>query len=191
MNRKKAILSIIAVGGGAGALYSGIAFRHLYTSPDLSVLDRKMDLLADLVETLIPETDTPGARTAGVHITVAHFVRTMADRKTQNIFIAGLQETEDCAESIYQLPFTKLNTEQRIRVVATLRDNGKRSGGITGKLKDRLLGKPFFSVLKDYTVQAFCTSKAGATQVLAYDYIPGGYQACVARGAAQRAWATK
>ena len=48
-----------------------------------------------------------------------------------------------------------------------------------GKVQYRLLGKSFFSILKELTVEGYCTSKLGATQALTYVYIPGSFQGCI------------
>ncbi|MFI4945488.1 MAG: gluconate 2-dehydrogenase subunit 3 family protein [Burkholderiales bacterium] len=45
-------------------------------------------------------------------------------------------------------------------------------------------------MLKDLTLVGFFTSQIGATQVLAYEKVPGGYRGCVELRPGQKTWAT-
>ena len=191
MNRKKAILSLFLIGGGATAGFSGYKWFSIHKTPDISFLDAHEALIADLAETIIPGTDTPGAKAAMAHITVISLIRQTADRKTQNIFIDGLKDVESYSSGHYNKPFTALTATQQQEIVGHFRDAGKNYGGMIGKLKNKFIGKSFFHILKEYSTIAFCTSKPGATQTLAYDFIPGAYRACVPLLPGQKSWATK
>ena len=191
MNRRKAILSIILLGGSATAGYSGYKWYQLYHKPNLSFLDDHHALIAALAENIIPETDTPGAKTAMAQLGIISLVKEVADRKTQNIFIDGLRQTDALAISLHQQPFTALSFDAQQQIVAQLRDSGRSYSGLLGKIKNRFTGKSFFSILKQYSSIAFCTSQVGATRALAYDFIPGTYNPCMPITPAQRGWSTK
>ncbi len=191
MNRRKAILSLFLIGGGATAGFSGYKWYSIHKTPDLSFLDKNTALVADLSETIIPATDTPGAKAAMAHLQVIAMVKEVADRKTKNIFIDGLKDVTQYATSNFDKPFTELNAAQQQQVVGHFRNKGKNYGGIMGKIKNKFAGKSFFHILKEYTTIAFCTSKTGATQTLAYDFIPGKYNACMPLQPGQKSWATK
>ena len=47
----------------------------------------------------------------------------------------------------------------------------------------------FFKILKDYTLTGYFHSEIGATQALAYERVPGGYQGDIPLTADQKAWA--
>ena len=66
MNRRKAIASLLVLAGGTAAVYSGVRWRRLNTAPDLVKLQAHKDLITELAETIIPATDTPGAKAAGI-----------------------------------------------------------------------------------------------------------------------------
>jgi len=191
MNRRKAIFSIFLLGGGASAGFSWYKWYQVHKTPDLAYLDSHTELVAALAATIIPVTATPGAREALVHVTVIKMVKEVADRKTRNIFINGLKELALYTENEYDKPFTALTAGQQTAVVGYFRDQGKNYGGAAGKIKNRLAGKSFFLVLKEYTTRAFCTSQTGATETLAYNDIPGSWEACIPVTAGQRSWATK
>jgi hypothetical protein len=191
MNRKKAIFSIFLIGGSAAASYSGYKWYRMNHAPDIAFLDAHKALVADLAETIIPKTDTPGAKDALVHEYIILMIKEASDRKTQNSFIDGLKDVEEYSDSEFSKPFTQLTLQQQAEVVSHFREKGKNFGGIIGKVRNKILGKSFFTILKEYTVTGYCTSKPGATQALAYDYIPGKYVACTPLTAGQKAWATK
>lgn len=191
MNRRKAIWSVFLIGGGAAASWSGYKWYRMSHAPDLGFLDQHKALVADLAETIIPKTDTPGAKDAKVHEFIIVMIKEASDRKTQNSFIDGLKDVMDYAESNFDKPFTQLDASQQREVVKHFQEKGKNFAGLIGKVKNKLLGKSFFTILKEYTVTGYCTSKPGATQALAYDFIPGKYMACMPLAAGQKAWATK
>jgi hypothetical protein len=191
MNRRKAILSIFFIGGGATAGFSGYKWYSIHKTADILFLENNKALIADLAETIIPATDTPGAKAAMVHVTVISMIKAVADRKTKNIFIDGLKEVEQYTAGNYHKSFTALSPVQQREVVDYFREKGKNYAGIIGKIKNKFMGKSFFHILKEYTTTAFCTSKPGATQTLAYDFIPGKYNACMPMARGQHSWATK
>ncbi len=191
MNRRKAILSIFLAGGGLSAGFSGYKWYHIHKTPDIGFLENQTALVADLAEVIIPATDTPGAKAAMAHTVIISMMIKVADRKTKNIFIDGLKAVQQYSNEEYHTTFTSLSKAQQHLVVKYFREKGKNYPGLLGKMKNKLLGRSFFHVLKEYTSIAFCTSKTGATQTLAYDYIPGGYRACEPMAAGQKSWATK
>lgn len=191
MNRRKAIFSIFLAGGGIGAGFSGYKWYHIHKTPDIGFLENNAALVADLAEVIIPATDTPGAKAAMAHTIIISMIVKVADRKTKNIFIDGLKAVEQYSNNQYNAAFTTLSKAQQQQVVKYFRENGKNYSGLAGKIRNKFLGKSFFHILKEYTSIAFCTSKAGATQTLAYDYIPGAYKACMPMTREQKSWATK
>ena len=81
--------------------------------------------------------------------------------------------------------------KQQTDVVRHFQKKGKNFSGIWGKAKNKLLGKSFFAILKEYTTIGYCTSKPGATETLAYDYIPSKFEPCIVINSSQKSWATK
>lgn len=191
MNRKKAILSMFVLGGGLAATYSGYKFYSIAKEPDFSFLDSNVALLADLAETIIPRTSTPGAKDVQAEKFIIELIKKAADKKIQNNFIEGLKDVDGYAKDQFEKNFSALGVQQQQLVVAHFARRGKNFSGLLGKVRNKLLGKSFFDILKYYTTVAYCTSRQGATQTLAYDYVPGKYQGCVQLSPRQKSWATK
>jgi hypothetical protein len=192
MNRRKAIIGGVLAVAGVAAAGGGYAGYRLFKSPDLGYLDGQRVVLAALAETIIPATGgSPGAREAGVADFIVRMVRDCIERKEQNRFIDGLKGLQDRCMDRYGRVFERCEEGQREEVLTRLEASGRPLRGIAGKIQARVQGRSFFAILKDYTVEGYCTSQPGATRGLVYLYIPGSYKGCIPLQAGQRAWATE
>ncbi len=191
MNRRKAIYSIMVLGGGAVATYTGFKYYNLSKEPDLAYLQANSVLIDELSGIVIPTTDTPGARDVEAYRMIIKLIRDCADTKTQNNFIEGLKDLQDYTAGKFNKPFPQLSIQQKQQVLKHFYEDGKNFSGKLGKARNKLLGKSFFDILREYTSIAFCTSQKGATQALTYNYIPGNYRSCIPLQKGQSSWATK
>lgn len=170
MNRRQTLVGLSALAGHA--LFPQILERLSLTVGALAQDDRDWHpgalsptqgrVLAEIVETIIPTTDTPGAKAARVHVFVdlmlAHCVP--ADQQTALLgAIDGLGERF---------------------VTASPADRIARLDGIDYAT---------LALLKELTILGYFSSEAGATQALAYDRVPGSYRGCIPLAPDQRAWA--
>src|SRR5258708_11940356 len=191
MKRRNGIrLGLGLFGGGALGL-GGIKSYQLYKRPDFRVLEEHQGLLDDLAETIIPATDSAGAKDAGVGALILKMVRDCTDRKTQNNFIKGFTDLMDRTRKNGPKPFGECSLSERTAILTHFEEQGQLYPGIAGKLQHKLAGDSFFTTLKKYTILGYCSSKRGATEGLRYDYIPGRYVGSVPLQAGQRAWATQ
>jgi hypothetical protein len=191
MKRRKAIGRILLAGGGTVAAYSGYKWYDLKRTPDLTYLDQSRDLIADLAETIIPATDTPGAKEARVHDYIILMIKDCTDIKSQNKFIGGLKDLEHYCASVYERSFAKCTENEKQQVLKHFEEKGRNYKGIIGKAQNRFLGKSFFNTLKEYTASGYCSSEIGATKGLAYVHIPGKFLGCIPMQPGQKSWATK
>lgn len=192
MNRRKFIKMGLVVGSvsvmGAGGYY----YYSLFRKPDYGYLTGKEKLVEDLCETVIPQTDTPGASAAGAHHFVIHAVSNILPRREANTFIDGLKYIEDYCLSNFSKPFGDCKPKQKKSVIhATSSFRVKRNHPLLLKASNKVIGRSFEDLLKDLTAIGFCTSELGATRALAYDFIPVNYNACIALQKDQKSWATK
>jgi hypothetical protein len=139
-------------------------------------------MLEALVDTVLPATDTPGAREARVQVFVDLALRDCYTPAEQQLFTDGLEALAAGCETAHGRPFEACSPEERHALLAPLDaasyapDTGPRG--------------TFVRILKDLTLLGFFTSRIGATQVLAYEAVPGAYRGCVALRPGQKAWAT-
>lgn len=191
MNRRKAIYSILVLGGGAAATYTGFKYYNINKEPNLAYLDDNALLIDELSGIIIPTTNTPGAKDVEAYKFIITLVKEVADTKTQNNFIDGLKDMKQYSHQKFDKPFLQLTGQQKQQVLKYFYEEGENFSGKLGKARNKLLGKSFFDILREYTTIAFCTSQKGATQALAYNYIPGQYKSCIPLQKGQASWATK
>jgi hypothetical protein len=139
-------------------------------------------LIEALVETVIPATDTPGAREARVHVFADLALRDCYTPDEQQLFQKGLMALREECRKRHGQAFEACTPPQRHTLLSELDaasydpDLGPRGS--------------FVRILKDLTLVGFFTSKLGATQVLAYQKVPGGYRGCIDLAPDQKTWAT-
>ncbi|MBS1565667.1 MAG: gluconate 2-dehydrogenase subunit 3 family protein [Bacteroidetes bacterium] len=190
MDRRKAIISIACGGGVLLTALGGYKWMRPYRTPDLAYLEAQEALLGDLAEIIIPATDAPGARAAGVGPFIIRMVADVCDRKSQNNFIDGLKELQAYTARACKRPFSTLEASRQAEILSRFREEGNPYTGRIGKMESHLWGKSFFTILREATIIGYCRSRQGATHLLAYDWIPGRYEGCISITRKQRAWAT-
>ena len=107
------------------------------------------DLLAELTESLIPKTDTPGAKDLNLHLFVMKMVDDCASPEEQKAFLDGLKGAE------------------------TIKGKGLKD------MQTYLAALPaedvFFQLLKRRTVQGYLNSEYVMKNKLVYELVPGRY----------------
>lgn len=149
-------------------------------------------LLDRLVDLIIPETDTPGARQAGV----TDFIEFMLSRGPEeelNYFLAGLADLDHRSRKQFKVGFSKLQDSQQVALLSDLETAVRLSEEeIDTDTQDlhqaSSTPRPFIQQLKEYTVVGYFTSEAGTTQALHYKPVPGYYDPCLPLTAEDRAW---
>ena len=131
--------------------------------------------LAALVDAILPDTDTPGARAAGVHVFVDLAVAECLPAAERDAFRAGLDALNAACRDAHGVDLDGAGPAQ---VTALLR-------------QAETTGTPFVKALKGLTVLGYGTSHIGATQALADDQSPGRYRGCIDLAPGQRTWAER
>ncbi len=179
-NRRDALKSM---GLFAGAALSASCQRALDSGADLSapptggsLSEAQLETIAQLAELIIPETDTPGAITAGVPAFIHQIVIDWYTPAEQQIFLDGLGEIESIARQHWSAPFTELDPERQARVLSELEPPSEGAGPATAAVPAGASGElPFFLKMKELTVLGFYTSQAAANTEFDYQPVPGHY----------------
>jgi len=175
MNRREAIKHITLILGGSlsAPLTAGLMGQVINLGPSVSVSVEQQKLLAEVADTIIPTTDTPGAKAAGVEQFIVRVLRDCYVRSEQEAFYAGLAKQEDESQRLYKQSFAELDAARRNELV-----------------KQAAAGnKAFFLLLKQLTVAGYFTSEIGATKALEYLPIPGRFEGDLPFHPGQKAWA--
>jgi Gluconate 2-dehydrogenase subunit 3 len=191
MKRKKAIETILLAGGATVVGFSGYEWFILTRNPDKDYLISKKSLLEDLAETIIPATDTPGAREAGAVEFMLPMLNECTDIKTLNRFVRGLQDLEEYTQSHYKQEFSACSPAEKEAILQWAEQKSWVSNSLLDKIKSKFTGRPFFEMLKTYTVYGYCISEKGASLGMRYMPVPGKYLPCIPLEPNQTSWATK
>jgi hypothetical protein len=189
MKRRKALLGISLLAGSAFA-YAGFKWIKINSVPDFDYLKENKRLLAALADTIIPSTDSPSASECHVHEFIMKMVIESTEARTQNNFMSGLSDLEEYSVDTFGKSFIDCSSQEKNQVLTQFSDRDKVKPGIIGKVQKRILGKPFFETLREYTVVGYFTSEQGATQALRYSLVPSKYEACAPYSEGEKAWAT-
>ncbi len=127
-------------------------------------------LVSQVADIIIPKTDTPGAKEAGVPGFIDLMLKDCYKKEDQDNFINGLIAYDEEAKKAYGDSFIDLNTEKQIEFVKKTHDEA-----IAAKAEKR----SFILMMKELTMLGFFTSKPGATEVLQYVAVPGSYKGCI------------
>jgi hypothetical protein len=191
MNRREALSSVaLLLGGtliGSEMFLSGctnenkkIGTAGLDFSPeDISFLD-------EVGDTIIPATDTPGAKDAKIGEFMHTIVRDCYNKADQDIFTAGMGKLNEASKSMHGKYFLESSPEERKNLLIAL---DKEQKDYTSKKKPADPAH-YFRMMKELTIWGYFTSEPGATKALRYVAVPGRYEGCIPYKKGDKAWAT-
>ena len=148
MERRKALGRILLVGIGGTLTFGSYKWYDWNKTPDISWLEQKKELLTALADTILPATNTPGARAAGIQDIMIAFLKDCTERRTQNKFISGLKDLEDYCRSTYHTPFGQASEETRIAVLSHFEKKGQTFARHLGQSSRPLPRQTIFHHLK-------------------------------------------
>lgn len=152
-----------------------------------------------LAEIIIPETDTPGAITAGVPGFIESIIKDVFSSEDKEMFNDGLFSLDLFCTKLYEKNYVDIPAHKQIKIANHFNmANTKKNVEFKQVLlnKSRVAGKTlesalnYFAVIKELTIFGFYTSEVGATQVLQYNPVPGRFDGCADSSEIGKAWAT-
>ncbi len=173
--RKTAMFMGAAVSASAlsGILYGCKATPDLNYKPVFFSEDQAR-LVSELCDVIIPKTDTPGAKEAGVPNFIDQILKECYSKEDQDRFLAGLSSFEEDVKKTYGDRFIYCKPEEQLAFVKQTNE-----AAIKERNNDSSDKNSFFYMTKELTMLGFFTSEPGATQVLQYEAVPGAYHGCV------------
>jgi hypothetical protein len=146
------------------------------------VLDpHQAETVGVITELIIPETDTPGARRAGVPEFIDLLLAEWFPDEERARFLTGLAEVDRRSHGAFGADFVAGTEPQRLALLSALdAELRAQPAGPTAEA-------PFFQRLKALTVYGYYTSEAGAGQELRFEAVPGSYDPCTDWRAARAA----
>lgn len=164
MNRRSALKNLSLV-LGTSALPS---WAYQWNQQSFSaLLGPNTELLGAVVNAIIPETDSPGAKTIGAHLYIERMVKDCMSKEDQQAFQNGLQKLASAALKNFQKSFPALSSQEQISLLTSLQNS---------TLPEET---QFFKRLKGLTVASYTSSEYFLTQHRNYTMAPGFYHGCV------------
>ena len=186
--RKTALLMGAAVSASAltGILQGCKATPELTYKPVFFTEDQGR-IVMEVAEIIIPKTDTPGAKDAGVPGFIDLMLKDCYKKEDQDRFIAGLTSFDEEAKKAYGDSFIYCKPEQQVEFVTKV-----HAAALAEAKENKEAKRPFILMAKELTLLGFFTSEPGATQVLQYIAVPGSYKGCIplAEAGNGKTWAT-
>ncbi len=167
MRRRSALKNLMALGG----LVSLPAWASRWTPESigrvatLSVSEE--ELLAEIVETIIPETNTPGAKSLKVHHFVMRMIKDCSGEAAQANLTQGLVLTDQLAKQVHSQAFVACDVKQRTQLLTNMSQSTD------------LVAKQFVEMVKNLTIRGYQNSEYVMVNILGYNMAPGFYHGCV------------
>lgn len=140
-------------------------------STDLKFFNKKdFALLKDLVDTILPKTDSPAASEVGVHTMIDHMVGGVYGQDYQQSYKAGFNTLSSHLNEKAGKAFSKLDGKQKLELLQQIENSDE---GASEDLRTAYLN------LKQQTVAYYLNSKEIGTKYLNYLPIPGEYKSCI------------
>ncbi len=171
MNRRSTLKTLIIISAGAALLPSCLQDEQ---KSSISLKKIKIDgkdeaLLSDVTETIIPKTNTPGAKDVSAYLFSLMMIDDCYAPAEQDKFIKGLHDFEEFSGKKFNRSFVKCTPSQKEEILQSVEDNKDITGNISF----------FYSTIKRLTVRAYTTSEYYLTKVHVYQLVPGKFYGCV------------
>jgi hypothetical protein len=171
LSRRRALKSLVFASAGMVLIPSCMSDRS-----KSSLLLKKIKitaddeaLMAELCETLLPKTNTPGAKDLSAHLFVLMMVDECRKKEDQEKFTKGLEAFKILSQGTINKDFMKADLSERKKLL----------NSIIAKLDAENDLNAFFKMTKGLTIQAYSSSEFYLTKVQVYELVPGRYHGCV------------
>jgi len=151
---------------GSGASLAGRAFETLTQA--------QARIIATLAETILPETDTPGAAEAGVTEFVDVLITGWLEDDERDWFLAGIETVDTLAQRAYGRDLADCEPGEQMAVVEALDDEVERLRQDPEADETR----HFFYDMKRFSLAGYFSSEIGLA-TLGYRIVPGAFEGCV------------
>ena len=155
-----------------------------------------ISLLDEVAETIIPTTDTPGAKAAKTGAFMQIMIEDCYTKKEQDAFMKGIEELEKKCNTENGVSFTKLTPEKRLAFLQKLEreakeynENLKKEKEENEKTKKENPPPHYYSMMKQLTLWGFFSSETGMTETLRHVPVPGRFDGNVPYIEGEKAWA--
>lgn len=188
ISRRDALLQVSTLLGGSfvggAVLLSGCAVSGSRPVGDVFAA-AQIDLLDEIADTILPATDTPGAKAAQVGEFISVMVADTYTSEERRVFFQGLDQLNTECLADHGVDFMAATQAARTALLTRL----DREQHDYMRTREPGSSVHYFRMLKELTLSGYFTSEIGYTQAMRYIESPGRFDPCVPYRAGDRAWA--
>jgi hypothetical protein len=170
-NRREALKHILIFAGGVLLLPSCLKEegKEFISLKNINIDGNEEALLTELASTLIPVTDTPGAKEVGAHLFALKIIDDCYEIKEQQKFTKGIQQCDKHFIKRYGNTFVESSSSQKEEFLTLLEKQNNFSEEINF----------FYSTYKKLCIRGYLNSKYYMTKVNPYQLVPVHFYGCV------------
>lgn len=211
MDRRE-LLKLIAVVTG-GAVVGGewmLSGCKTGAKTDAGFTKTQITLLDEIGETILPATDVPGAKAAGIGTFMKVMVTDCYTQAEQDVFLKGIAALEEACKKNQGRSFMECTPQQRHNFLLTLEQEAnvfntrreesnksrkaahdKENEKLPWKDQKEFAGEPphYYTMMKQLTLHGYFSSEIGIKQALRYLPVPGKYDGAYPYQKGDRAFA--
>ncbi len=142
----------------------------------------RMALLSAVADTMIPQTDTPGALAAHVPARFDALLVDWASPARRVELVGALARIDAAAMAQEKLPFTALSPEKRTALLTAIDaaaletvPDTRNLKGMAAMMAGPAVADPAYAKLRELIILLFFYSEEALTSVLTYEHVPGGW----------------
>jgi len=167
MERRIVIKQILIMAGGLALLPSCLkeAGKSTILLKNINIDLDQENLLGEIAETIIPRTDTPGAKELNLHLYVLKMLDDCYSDLEQKQFVNGIEQLKDFVHHRHAKSFNKLSITQRQNILLDLEKSKTLSPELFA----------FYTIIKQRTIKGYLNSKYVMTSLIKYELVPGRY----------------
>jgi len=176
MNRRELLKMVAAATGGVviGSEFflagcknpeAGVGESATFTESDIAFLN-------EVGETILPKTNTPGAKEANVGKYMTVIVTDCWEEKDQKAFHEGMKKLNDACKTMHGHGFMNASAEDRKKLLIAV--DKERADHQKNKKKED--PNHYFQSIKQWVIISYFTSKEGREGATNYIPVPGRYQ---------------
>lgn len=172
VDRRSAIRQLLFVSAGIAILPACLQDDKAKSSvllKNMKLSGAQEKMLEELTETIIPATDTPGAKAIYAHLFVLKMLDDCRSKKDQEQFMKGMELFEKKSKEELKKSFADATPAEREKWIAALEK---------AKDIDPALAM-FYQSTRGYTIEAYTSSKFYLTNVQVYKLVPGKFKGCM------------
>ena len=186
ITRRDALARLALIMGGTliggESWLRGSTLTDKATAADFSAAD--IALLDEIGDTIIPATDTPGAKATGIGAFMVMMVQDCYDDAHHTAFQTGLAQINAASRAKFGQDFISASPVERTTLLNELDAEQKRHNAT----KTENEPAHYFRMMKQLTLLGYFTSEIGATQAQRFPEVPGRFDGNAPYKKGDRAW---